>query len=412
MTDAWVDLPVHRAWLHREELRLTDFGAAAALPGGGFGWLDGNGRRTADPAVHTWITARMTHVYSLAHLRGVPGAGPLADNGLAALTGRLHDEEHGGWFSRISTAEGVPAGTGKNAYDHAFVILAAASATAAGRTYAEPLLADALDVVGRHFFDAGTGLSVEGYDRDWSSCEDYRGANSNMHLVEAFLAAADATGDTVWRDRALGIAEQLIHRITADNGWRLPEHFSAGWEPVLDYNRDHPADPFRPFGSTVGHWMEWARLLVALDASLGAAAPGWLVEDAERLFSLAVGHGWSVDGAPGFVYTLDWDDRPVVRERMHWVPAEALMAAAALHRRTGDALYEEWYRTLWDYVRRYLIDTDQGSWHHELAPDNTPSATVWQGKPDLYHAYQAVLLPLLPAAPAAASALLGNGVAR
>src|SRR5512146_3295993 len=35
--------------------------------------------------------------------------------------------------------------------------------------------------------------------------EPYRGANSNMHSVEAYLAAGDATGDRVWHERALSI---------------------------------------------------------------------------------------------------------------------------------------------------------------------------------------------------------------
>ncbi|MET0612775.1 MAG: AGE family epimerase/isomerase, partial [Pseudomonas caspiana] len=48
-----------------------------------------------------------------------------------------------------------------------------------------------------------------------------------------------------------------------------------------------------------------------------------------------------------------------------------------------------------------------GSWHHELSPLNQPSADIWGGKPDLYHAYQATLLPVLPLAPSLASALAG-----
>lgn len=152
----------------------------------------------------------------------------------------------------------------------------------------------------------------------------------------------------------------------------------------------------------MGHWLEWARLLVELEAALGDGAPEWLLADARRLFDLAVEHGWAVDGADGFVYTLDWRDRPVVRERMHWVAAEAVLAAAALGRRTGEPHYERWYRTWWDYIRLHLVDLERGGWHHELDPANAPSSTVWQGKPDLYHAYQAVVLPTLPPGPAAA----------
>jgi mannose/cellobiose epimerase-like protein (N-acyl-D-glucosamine 2-epimerase family) len=117
------------------------------------------------------------------------------------------------------------------------------------------------------------------------------------------------------------------------------------------------------------------------------------------LFDAATARGWAVDGADGFVYTLDWADRPVVRSRMHWVVAEAISAAAVLRRRTGDGGYDRWYRVFWDYAARYLIDVEYGGWHQELDPDNRPAGTVWSGKPDVYHAYQATLLPQVDLAP-------------
>jgi mannose/cellobiose epimerase-like protein (N-acyl-D-glucosamine 2-epimerase family) len=46
---------------------------------------------------------------------------------------------------------GGPETTGKAAYDHAFDVLATASATAAGRPVADDLLQEALAVVERHF---------------------------------------------------------------------------------------------------------------------------------------------------------------------------------------------------------------------------------------------------------------------
>ncbi len=225
-----------------------------------------------------------------------------------------------------------------------------------------------------------------------------------MHAVEALLAATDATGDTRWRQRALGIAQRVIE-FARGQKWRIPEHFDPAWRPLLDHNRDRPEDPFQPFGATVGHGMEWSRLMLHIDAGLGEAAPEWLTEAAAELFDRAVVDGWAVDGAPGFVYTTDWAGQPVVRQRMYWVLAEAVAAAAALHQRTGDDRYLDQAAEWWDYARRYVIDRERGSWHHELDPQNRPAATVWQGKPDLYHAVQATLIPRLPLTPGLALAL-------
>ncbi|WP_436786825.1 AGE family epimerase/isomerase [Yinghuangia sp. YIM S10712] len=404
---SWVALATHRAWLDAEGDRLLRFAAAARDPRGGFAWLDADGRPDPAHGVELWITARMAHVFALAHLRGVPGAGPLADHGLAALSGPLRDLRNQGWYSAIPSPEhasSAPPQARKEAYGHAFVLLAAASLTLAGRPGAKRLLADAAEVFEERFWDDAHGWARESWDEAWTEPEAYLGANANMHTVEAFLAAADATGDATWRARALRIAGFFIDQVARGQWWRVPEHFTVDGRPLPEYHSDAPRDRFRPYGTTPGHSLEWARLLLALEASL-PDPPDWLPTAARRLFVIAVGTGWNRDGRPGFVYTIDAEGRPVVTGRMHWVTAEAIAAAAALHRRTGDPVYEHWYRTWWDYAAQYVIDPRNGGWHHELDAANRPSATVWSGKPDVYHAYQATLLPQLPLAPTAAAVL-------
>ena len=393
-------VPGDREWIDREGLALIGFARASVRDGGGFWWLDTEGRPDPTQPIYTWIACRMTFVFALASMRGDAGAAALVDHGLAALTGPLRDHTNDGWFSSIDPLDDT-----KAAYPHAFVVLAASAATLAGRPGAAQLLDEALQVVTDHFWDEEAGRTRESWSADWTVEEPYRGANSSMHMVEAFLAAGDATGDKNWYERALRIASHLIHEVAASNDWRLPEHFTPGWEPLLEFNADRPDDQFRPYGSTIGHWLEWSRLLLHIEAAL-PEAPSWLLDDAISLFTAAINRGWAVDGADGFVYTIGWDDTPVVRTRMHWVVAEAIGAAAVLRDRTGDPVYEEWYRTFWNYADGYLIDHVHGGWHHELDPNNRPAPSAWLGKPDVYHAYQATLIPQVPLTPSLARALL------
>lgn len=407
---AWTDLPSHRAWLAGETERLLAFAERSVHPAGGFAWLDLQGTPLLDRPVETWITCRMTHCLALGDLLGRPGCGPLVDHGIRALQGKLRDREHGGWYAAVGPGQDDgPTLADKRAYEHAFVILAASSATAAQRPAAAALLAQALDVVEQHFWREDDALVVDVWDRTWTELEPYRGINANMHTVEAFLAAGDVTGDTVWHQRALRIAERAIHEFARANTWRLPEHFDEQWQPLPDYNRDEPAHPFRPYGATVGHWLEWARLCLHLEATLGPDAPSWLREDAAALFTAAEAEGWAVDGDEGFVYTLDWDAKPVVVDRLHWVVCEAIAAAGALHQAvgqaTGEITYDASYRRYWDHAAARFLDHDGGSWWHGTDPDGTPSTTVWSGKPDVYHALQATLLPRLPLAPSLATGL-------
>ena len=395
------------AWLDAECRRLLAFGARVTHPAGGAAWLDDDGAPDLDRGVHTWITSRTVHVFGLGALLGVEGSEALAAAALAGLRTTLRDPQHGGWFGSLD-AGGRPRGTAKSCYDHAFVVLAGSTAVVAGIPGGDELLAEATSVLEQRFWDDDLGRVVDEWDRGWRTAAPYRGLNATMHSLEAMLAAGDATGDPVWHERAGRLAALVVDLAPLHDG-RLPEHFGPDWVPDLDLNRDRPDDPFKPYGATIGHGLEWSRLLLHVEATLGADAPAGLLDTSRLLFDRAVADGWDVDGAPGFVYTTDWDGTPVVRQRMHWVVAEAVAAAAALHRRTGEEDYSRRHAEWWRYVVDHVRDTERGSWHHELDPANRPQASVWPGKPDLYHAVQATLLPRLPLAPGLARALALSG---
>jgi mannose/cellobiose epimerase-like protein (N-acyl-D-glucosamine 2-epimerase family) len=295
---------------------------------------------------------------------------------------------------------------------HAFVLLAGATATVARVPGGRELLSDALDVWQHRFWDDAAGMAAEEWDAGWTTLSGYRGVNANMHGVEATLAAADALAGVLHdpvtagrlRAQALRTTERVVHGWARERDWRLPEHFTAGWEPLPELNRDRPADPFRPYGVTVGHQFEWSRLALHLRAAL-AEPPSWLLADAAGLFGAAADRGWAADGHDGFPYTLDWDDRPVVTARMHWVLCEAVAAATVLGAVTGD----QRYRGLADRWRAHgeavFLDPATGNWHHELTPTGEVATGTWSGQPDAYHLAQMLLLAGRPVRGSLAAAL-------
>lgn len=412
----WMSRDSHRQWLLAAATDLLGFGRATPVDGGGAAWLDDDGRPRTGQPLHTWIAGRTVHAYSIGHLLGVPGCRPIATAALAGLHGPaapLRDHAHGGWLTSAPAAgQDHPIPDEKSCYAHAFVMLAGSSAVRAGLPGADELLAEATATFERWFWDEDSGGCLDAWNRDFSALEPYRGINATMHTVEAVLAVADVTGDQVWLDRGRRMGDFLVGSAAA-HGWRIPEHYDPQWRPRPDFNRDRPGDKFKPYGSTVGHGLEWSRLLLHLDAALRAAGtdPGPAYgEAAARLYDRAVKDGWASDGAPGFVYTVDWDGTPIVRDRLHWVAAEAIGAAAALYRRTRDDRYAQDYATWWDYAQQYLVDHRLGSWRHQLDPEHRPASTVWAGKPDIYHALQAILTPLVPLTPSMASAIAAGSV--
>ena len=182
----------------------------------------------------------------------------------------------------------------------------------------------------------------------------------------------------------------------SNNNWRIPEHFTKDWTPDLECNKDRPDDPFKPYGATPGHGIEWSRLItqwaVSTYGEKNEKSSGYL-QAAENLFNRAIGDGWNADGAPGIVYTTDWSGKPVVHDRMHWTLAEAINTSAVLYRMTGKQQYADQYAEFLKYLDEFVLDKKNGSWFHQLDQNNQLLGTVWPGKSDLYHALQATLIP-------------------
>ncbi|MEE8737568.1 MAG: AGE family epimerase/isomerase [Bifidobacterium sp.] len=381
----------NRIFMASETYELLNFGRHFPAPQGGSGWLDDNGGIDPSQGIQTWITGRMTHVYSIASLLGYPGADALADAGLRGLTGILHDDANGGWYPFVN--EDGSHAADKICYTHAFVILAASSALLAGRPGARELLDEALATFDKRFWDDKTGLAVDTWNTEFTTLDPYRGLNANMHTTEAFLAVADATGNISYRVRAGRIIDHVV-QWARDNEWRIPEHFNENWVADLEFNADKKDDQFKPYGATPGHGIEWARLITQWALSFYPNREGArpYIEASEHLFHRAVEDGWNADGTIGLAYTTDWKGRPVVTDRMHWTLAEGLNTSSTLFHATGSVEYLDWYSTFARYVDEHLIDHQGGSWFHQLDKDNKVIGTVWPGKSDLYHAFQSTLI--------------------
>ncbi|PZQ96706.1 MAG: mannose-6-phosphate isomerase [Cereibacter sphaeroides] len=398
----------HRLWLLDQARGLFDFfGPATVNPKGGFFSLDDAGRPLPAPSESGTVrglhdTTRMIHCFAMAHLLGLPGADRMIDHGMQFLRSHHDDKVQGGYFWTANDRGAV--NSTKQAYGHAFVLLAASSAKVVGHPDADRLLADVTDVLLNRFWDDDAGATTEEYAADWSSLGPYRGQNSNMHLTEALMAAFEATGDARYLTMAERIAALIINCHARAEGWRVAEHFTDTWA----VDRDYQGDPmFRPAGSTPGHALEWSRLLVQL-WELGQRRLDWLPEAAQRLFLKTCDIGWD-HAKGGFYYTLDWKDRPDRSDRYWWPCAEGIAAASVLRRISDDPRFEGWYRRIWSFVTTHVIDHEQGGWWPELDDNLRPVSRVFTGKPDLYHAVQACLIPLLPQTGSITRGLLTKG---
>ncbi|MFO1133464.1 MAG: AGE family epimerase/isomerase [Hyphomicrobiales bacterium] len=390
MTDTnWTTRPWHRDWLKARANALFDlFQHNAVNPGGGFHDLDAAGRPFGSIR-HIHQTARMVHCFAIATRLGRPGAETIVDHGMRYLWESHRDRKHGGYCWSVGD-EGYKDDS-KQAYGHAFVLLAAADAHMIGHPLGKRMLEDVTDILNTRFWEDYYGAVSEEYARNWAKISDYRGQNSNMHLTEALMAAYEATGNAAYLEKARRIAELIIKRHAAALDYAVAEHFDEQWKVDRSYKG---SDMFRPAGTTPGHWLEWSRLMAQLWVLDGHK--GWMMEAAEKLFRSAVTRGWD-EAKGGFYYTLDFANRPAITHKIWWPATEAIGAAAFLNTLKPDRFYEHWYRKVWDFSATHFIDPANGGWFGELGDDLKPMDRFFTGKPDIYHALQACLIPLFPA---------------
>lgn len=409
---------VSKEWRTSERDALINFARNAVTPLG-FGYLDANGQHQVNHGLELWINGRFTHVMACEVIRGNESARELLDLGMRALTTSLRDPQYDGWYKSVhpdktdELGHGVPFtanDTVKEAYSHAFVILAAAGAMQAGHPQAAQLFKDAHHLLNKYWWETPVGRVRESASRDWTNFENYRGINANMHTTECLLASYDATGEVEYLQRALEILRFVMQGASKKN-WRIHEHYTVAWQADETYNQDKPADPFRPWGATVGHGFEWARL--GLQAAVMAMRIGlvevngpeqdWIITAPLELIKQAIQDGWAVDGEPGFVYTTDFAGNPITHERMHWVVCEAINAVYVARQVLCDypslagkypdlaKQIADYENTWWQYIKHYVL-VAPGRWREELDRHNQLSELTWTGMPEIYHAYQTIVL--------------------
>jgi mannose/cellobiose epimerase-like protein (N-acyl-D-glucosamine 2-epimerase family) len=282
-----------------------------------------------------------------------------------------HRAPDGSGYAWMLDGRQVEDGT-QHAYGLAFVLLAYAHATMAGIDEARGWIGETFELLEKRFWDAEAGLYADEASQDWRVLSSYRGQNANMHAVEALLAAHQATGERRYLERAYTVADNITRRQAARCGGLIWEHYDEQWQPDWRFNIDDPENLFRPWGYQPGHFTEWAKLLLQLEARGAGVLEqdlDWLLPTAERLFGVALEKGWDAEHG-GVCYSLAPDLTVCDAHKYFWVQAESAAAAAMLAQRTGKAAYWDWYERLWAYSWTHFVDHQYGAWFRILDREN------------------------------------------
>jgi len=338
--------------------------------GGFIETLDFAGKDAGAPFKRVRVACRQIYVFSHAAVLGRPDYLPLADLGLDFLLERAWMADAGG-FARRLTREGAVLDPTIDLYDHAFVVFALAWRARAGADsgQARPWLHRTLDAIEAKLARA----SGDGF---WhaSPRDGWLQQNPHMHLLEASLAAFEATGEARFADLARRIAALFRRHFLQPSG-RLAEFFRDDWSLAPD-----------PDGQITepGHQFEWAWILGQLHRLLGLD----LRPEALRLIATAERDG--VDPRSGATYNaVDMRGAPLDRGSRTWPNTERLKAAIARFEIAGadpSAVFAESAGLLLD---RYLTGPfPRGGWIDAFDAEGRPKADTMPTS-TLYHLFLA-----------------------
>jgi mannose/cellobiose epimerase-like protein (N-acyl-D-glucosamine 2-epimerase family) len=341
-------------WLSDEALPLWTVAGLDDAHGGFFEALtmDGKGMPRAK---RMRTMARQIYAFAVAAERGWnTQAADAVSRGLSFISARGRSGR-GGWIRSLAPDGSVLDDT-EDLYDTACVLLALAHAHRCGESRARALAEETFFFLERHLRDH----HFAGY-RETGHGGTPRRANPHMHMLEAFLAWFDATGDGSYLEEAAGIADLFRHSFFHADSWTVGEYFEEDWKPA----RGRAGALTEP-----GHHFEWAALLVAFAMRTGQLD---LLQEARRIHSTAVTRG--INRRTGLAYgVVTRSGRPVETLARSWPQAEALKAAIALDDAGEPDMKPEIEARLERLFRWHIDPAPHGLWVDRIDAEGLPCA--------------------------------------
>jgi mannose/cellobiose epimerase-like protein (N-acyl-D-glucosamine 2-epimerase family) len=287
---------------------------------------------------------------------GWPGADQareLVDQGLDYLNGKLRHPD-GGWVHTVAR-DGTPVDDRRDLYDHAFIILAGATAyRITGSEMALQVADDAIAFIDAELKDHKHGGWFEGLPATLP-----RRANPHMHLLEAMLAYHEATRCSAALARAAECVRLFETRFFDPATDVMAEKFTDDWRPQTG-NVELRFEP--------GHHYEWATLLLDFERVSSRDTLSWR----RRLIQRADQSGRNISSGLA-MNTATANDEPYIDDSRLWHQLEMLRAHLS-HPSSGQP--QSPIFLLEAIVEQYLLKGPEGGWLDEISSDGTPKSTA------------------------------------
>ena len=344
------------------------------------------------PQQEKMIVSQARHIWTLSkaseYFGGLKEYEDMARHGILFLKNFMWDKEYGGFFQIRSREGGVSNVNGwreeKRAYGNAFALYALAALYK--QTHDPEILGfaqkvfrwiedHAHDPIGKGYFqfimrngkpfDHSTEYKTIASDGNELGLKDQ---NSSIHLLEAFTELYHVWKDPLVRTRLQELLELIRDIQVAPQGY-LQLFFHSDWTPV-SFRNSSKEERDANFGLdhvSFGHDYETAFLILEASHALGLNNDVRTLTIAKKMLDHAMKNGWDekIGGFYDGGYYFKGEDKcTIVKDTKNWwAQAEALNALLLFSRIfPHDIRYPAYFQRQWEYVNKYIIDSERGDW--------------------------------------------------
>lgn len=333
--------------------------------GGFIGQIDCNNQVHYQSEKGSVLNARILWTYSAAYqITKEEEHKSIAKRAFDYIANHFYDTEFGGVFWSLHY-DGTPKDTKNQIYAIAFVIYGLTEYYAISKE--EKALQIAIKLyqkIQEHSYDPINKGYLEAFTREWKNIDDLRLSdkdanekktmNTHLHIVEGY-----ANLYKVWKDETLRkvIVELLevidTHFINEATG-HLKLFFDENWiekPDVISYGHDIEAA-----------WLLLQCAEISGDETLIARYKKHAIQLAD-----ATKEGIDEDG--GLWYELEPKTNELIAEKHWWPQAELMIGYFNAYELTGDQSYLAIVLKNWEFVKKYILDTENGEWHWGVNAD-------------------------------------------
>ena len=309
------------------------------------------------------IFVQARHVYSFCHIGRLGWTGPWQEKANATVNYLLaNGRRDDGFFIHSFTADGLIHDARADLYNQAFMMFCMGHA---GQLLARPELFAVAEEIAQNLEKNWRKRGGGFYEGEMVD-QAIRLQNPHMHLLEAFIALFQATGDERWKARADEIVALCVQKFISPESGALTEYFDDDFRPLAG-DQGRLVEP--------GHCCEWAWLFESMG---GQADP-----TSERLVSFARTHG--IDAQRGVMVNEVLLSGVIKNATARlWPQTERLKAALSRARRINRKAELAEAVDAFDGLSLYLDTPTPGTWRDKLHADGS-----WQAEPapgsSLYH---------------------------